>query len=148
TGVLYMPSLTTDIKAEDIVKEEDIVKILDKNFIMDGLVLNDDEVLAHMDKQGKMIKLGKMKNGEFSNNVATTEQFNCIFNHIDNTIMAMGKALLEGDVSVDPIKGAVDGCSYCPYDSVCGFKYGDKYRFKENLSPKEVYEEMGKEDNK
>lgn len=147
-GVLYMPSLTTDVKAEDIVKEDDIVKMLDKNFIMDGLVLNDDEVLAHMDKQGKMIKLGKMKNGEFSNNVATAQQFNCIFNHIDNTIKEMGKALLEGDVSVDPIKGAVDGCSYCPYDSVCCFKYGDKYRFKENLSPKEVYEEMGKEDNK
>lgn len=147
-GVLYMPSLTTDVKAEDIVKEDDIVKILDKNFIMDGLVLNDDEVLAHMDKQGKMIKLGRMKNGEFSNNVATTEQFNCIFNHIDNTIKEMGKALLEGDVSVDPIKGAVDGCSYCPYDSVCCFKYGDKYRFKENLNPQEVYEEMGKEENK
>lgn len=144
-GVLYMPSLTSDIKAEELVKKDDLEKKLDKNFQMDGLVLNDEDVVGHMDKHGKMVKLGKIQEGEFSNNVATTEQFNCIFSHIDNTIREMGKELLEGNVAVDPIKGIVDGCSYCPYDSVCCFKYGDKYRYRGDVTPKEVYEEMGKE---
>ncbi len=147
TGILYMPSTTTDINGDKFTDSEKITAEMDKNFRMNGLVLNDMDVLSHMDRTGKFIKLPKkFEEGMYSDNVATEEQFNCIFKHIDDTIRSMGQKLYEGNVAAAPLKGIKDGCAYCPYSSVCCFDYSFDYRYKEKLAAKDVYKKLGMED--
>ncbi|MGN0489703.1 MAG: PD-(D/E)XK nuclease family protein [Ruminococcus sp.] len=147
TGILYMPSTTTDISGDKFTEPEKITAEMDKNFRMNGLVLNDMEVLSHMDRTGKLIKLPrKIDEGMYSDNVATMEQFNCIFKHIDETIRSMGQELYKGNVAASPLKGIKDGCAYCPYNSVCCFDYNSDYRYKEKLTAKDVYQKIKKED--
>jgi ATP-dependent helicase/nuclease subunit B len=143
-----MPATTTDINGDDCNTSEKITSKLDENFKMNGLILNDLDMLEHMDRTGKQIKLPrKTEEGAFSDNIASKEQFNCIFKHIDDTIRSMGQELFDGNISAKPLKGIKDGCGYCPYNSVCCFETGDKCNYKNALKPKEVYEKLGLEDN-
>lgn len=147
TGILYMPSFTNEISADKSATDEYIKKELDKNFKMNGLILNDSQVINHMDRNGTFIKLPrKIEEGVFSENLATTEQFELIFEHIDETIRSMGAELLKGNIQAKPAKGEINGCEYCPYDSVCCRKSGDDYKFTDKLSPTRVYEKLGKEE--
>lgn len=149
-GVLYMPSAAKDIDGDKYSTEEKVVSQLDSNFKMNGLVLNDEDVINHMDRLGKFIKLSKkLEDGKYSDTVASSEQFNLIFKHIDDVVRNMGEELLNGRIKAAPIKGAADGCAYCPYDSVCLHTYEDDYRYKTEASAKEVYKELleGDEDD-
>lgn len=145
-GILYMPSFTNEISADKSVTEEYLTKELDKNFKMNGLILNDSEVINRMDRNGNFIKLPrKIQEGIFSENLATKEQFEHIFSHIDQTVKSMCEQLLNGEVTAKPAKGEINGCQYCPYDSICCRRVGDSYKYTDKLSPKKVYEKMGME---
>lgn len=146
-GVLYMPSAVKDIDGDKYTTEDKIASQLDQNFRMNGLVLNDAEVIEHMDKLGKFIKLSKKtQDGMYSDTVASFEQFQQIFKHLDYTVRKMGEELLSGNIQANPVKGAVDGCAYCPFDSVCCHTYDDDYKFIKDLTPKELYKEIEKGD--
>lgn len=146
SGILYMPSAAKDIDGDKYSSDEKVSTQLDSNFKMNGLVLNDSEMLNHMDRLGKFIKLSKkQQDGEYSDSLATLEQFKAIFGHLDETVRSMGRELLNGKIEASPIKGVVDGCAYCPFDSVCLHTYEDDYRFKSEASPKDVYKKLGKE---
>lgn len=149
SGVLYMPSAAKDIDGDKYTTDEKITSQLDSNFKMNGLILNDENVLNHMDRLGRFIKLSKkVEDGEYSDTLATSEQFKVIFKHIDDIVRSMGKELLDGKISASPIKGVADGCAYCPFDSVCLHTYEDDYRFKSEASPKQVYNNLkGDEDD-
>ena len=143
TGILYMPSSTNEISVDTTVTTDSISKDLEKNFMMNGLLLDDSRVL---EGNGNYIKSKrKSKDSLFSENLADVTQFNCIFKHIDNTIIKMGEELLKGNISPNPIKGIKDGCAYCPYDSVCGHTMGDSYKYREKKSADDVYKELGME---
>ncbi|MCH5304777.1 MAG: PD-(D/E)XK nuclease family protein, partial [Ruminococcus sp.] len=147
SGVLYMPSASKDIDGDKYTTAEKITSQIDSNFRMNGLVLNDAEILERMDKLGKFIKFSKkLEDGKYSDTVATLEQFGVIFKHIDDTVKNMGKELLNGNIAAAPIKGVVDGCAYCPYDSVCCHTYEDDYKFRSEKTPKEVFKELDKGD--
>ncbi len=147
-GVLYMPSAAKTIDGTKFNTDEKITSERDKNFCMNGLVLNDTEVINHMDRLGKHIKVkSKTEDGKYSSTVADSEQFEQIFRYIDGTIRSMGEKLLSGKVAARPIKGVVDGCAYCPYDSVCCREYGDDYNYCESASPKQVYTRLSGEED-
>ena len=112
---------------------------------MNGLILNDSDVLSRMDKDGSYIKLSKkLIDDKYSDTLADNGQFNLIFKHIDNTIKAMGKSLLDGRVEASPIRGLVNGCDYCPYDSVCLKKNERSDRYREKADAKDVYNALEK----
>ena len=147
SGVLYMPSASKDIDGDKFIEPPKITAEIDKNFRMNGLLLNDADVLKHMDKLGKFIKYSKKTDeGKYSDSVATFEQFQTIFKHIDNTVKNMCSELLKGNIEAVPIKGLVDGCAYCPYDSVCCHTYNDDYKYKKDSTPKDVYQKLEKGD--
>ena len=58
----------------------------------------------------------------------------------------MGNALLNGDVSVDPID-SIDGsaCKYCDYKAICGIE-DKQHKQIENLSNNEVLRRMRGDD--
>lgn len=100
-----------------------------------------------MDKLGKFIKLSKkVEDGKYSDTLASSEQFNIIFKHLDDTVKSMGKELLNGNIEAVPVKGIVDGCAYCPYDSVCLHTYEDDYKFRSDATAKQVYTKLGEGD--
>lgn len=145
-GILYMPSSASDIDGDKYKEEKDIRDQKDLSLRMNGLVLGNEEVLEHMDRAGKFIKYSKkIIDGKYSDSVASGEQFADIFAHIDRIIRQMGTSLLSGKVKAEPAKGAVDGCMYCPYDSVCLRTYEDDYRFLKTADAKEVYVSLEKE---
>ncbi len=148
TGILYMPSFTSEIDADSSTTDDDITKELDKNFMMNGLILDDDFVLNSMDAECKSIKLKrKAKESVFSESFANSIQFEYIFAHIDNVLKDMGRELLDGNISPVPLKGVVNGCKYCPYDSVCGRKPDGKYKFGEDKTVDDIYRTLGMEVN-
>lgn len=144
-GVLYMPSAVKEIDGDECRTEEKINSKLDSNLRMNGLVLSDNDVLEHMDRSGKFIKKGRIQDGEYSNSLASGEQFVMIFEHIDKVISQMSLNLHDGNIEAEPIKGAVDGCAFCPYDSVCLHTYDDDYRYRSISDPKEVYDKLKEE---
>lgn len=146
-GILYMPSAAKDIDGDKYPTDEKINAQIDSHFRMNGLVLSDSDVLEHMDRLGKFIKLSKkLEDGKYSDTTASKEQFNIIFKHIDDVVRSMGEELLGGNIEAKPIKGVVDGCAYCPYDSVCLHTYEDDYKYRTEASAKEVYTKLEKGD--
>ena len=142
-GVLYMPATAPVVKSDSGNIDAEIAK----GFIMNGLVLKDEDVLNKMDKKGSFIKVSRKNlDGEYSDTLASPAQFELIFAHIDDTVRRMGESLLNGNVQAKPLKGIEDGCDYCPYDSVCLWKYGDSRRYATPVNAKEVYEVLGKGD--
>ncbi len=141
-GVLYMPSAAKDIDGDKYKTDDKITAKIDQNFRMNGLILNDSDVMEHMDRLGKFIKFSK----NIEDSVASIEQFNTIFKHIDDTIRKMGNELFNGNIQATPLKGFIDGCAYCPYDSVCCHTYDDKYKYVSDASPNQVYNELKKGD--
>ena len=120
---------------------------LHRALMMNGLILKDETVLNHMDNSGEFIKLSKKNlNGEYSDTLASSSQFNDIFRRIDDAIREMGESLMDGRVEASPIKGVENGCAFCPYDSVCLRSYGDSYRYAEKKNAKEVYDELKGDD--
>ena len=141
SGVLYMPAFAPVISGD----EKDIDKKFSDSLRMNGLVLSDADVLSRMDKDGDYIKLSKkLIDDKYSDTLADSSQFNLIFEHIDNTIKAMGKALLDGRVEASPLRGLTNGCDYCPYDSVCLKKNELSDRYREKADAKTVYNALEK----
>ncbi len=142
-GILYMPASAPIVNADG----KDAEKEIGKGLMMNGLILKDETVLKHMDNSGEFIKLSKKNlNGEYSDTLATSSQFDDIFRRIDDAIREMGESLLSGRVEASPIKGVENGCAFCPYDSVCLRSYGDSYRYAEKKNAKEVYDELKGDD--
>ena len=141
SGILYMPAFAPVIKSD----ENNINKKFRDELKMNGLILNDAEIIHRMDKNGEYIGLSKkLIDGKYSDTLADEEQFNIIFKHIDDTIRAMGKALLDGKVDASPLRGIENGCKFCPYDSVCLRKNELSKRFKDKADAKEVYHTLEK----
>lgn len=146
TGILYMPSFAEEIDADLNTTKEQIEKKVEDNFRMNGLLLDDSRVLEAMDSNGNSIKFKRKSKGSiFSDNLATQQQFEYIFNHIDDVLVGMAKDLWNGEVSPSPLKGIKNGCAYCPYDSVCGNKLGDSYKFRQEKTADQVYQSLGME---
>lgn len=132
-GVLYMPATTPIISAGHYISEDKIESELDKALKMNGLLLDDIKVIKGMDKSeiGKYIPVKiKVDTPVSDKSLATLEQFGKIFDKIDKTVAEMGKQLYNGNIQAEPLKGSHDACTYCPYDSVCGYNVsGQKTAF-------------------
>ena len=126
-GILYMPAVVPNISADGMDEKAIDKKISDK-FKMNGLLLDDVRVIKGMDKtEGAKYIPVKIKEGSSvkSDSLATLEQFGKIFRKLNDTVAQMGEKLFGGDIAAAPLKGGADGCQYCPYDSVCGYRQSD-----------------------
>ena len=126
SAVLYMPAAITSVSADNL-SDAQIKKELDKKLKMKGVVLDDRTVLHGMDKTDSAtyipVKLEFDRRQIFSR--LTSEEFSAVFNRIDVTVSDMGDRLYDGKIEASPLKGAYDGCTYCPYDSVCAYRQSE-----------------------
>ncbi len=132
-GILYLPS-KLDINREGLS--------------MNGLLCDDVNVIKAMDSnmEGEFVPAFKInKDGTASKSntsFISCEDFDTVFDYIEVLAKQMGKELLSGDISVNPLDtSTTDACKYCDYKAVCGIE--DKpHNVTEKLNNNEVLRRM------
>lgn len=123
-GIFYYnikdPMIKETIKADvDKVSR----RILDE-LKMNGLLQADRDMIAKMDRNLTTVPVSYNKDGSFSkkSSVVTKEQFEILGRYVKKKIAGIQSAILEGEAEVSPYElGRKEACTYCPYQSVCGF---------------------------
>lgn len=121
-----------------------------ENFKLSGLALAETNIVQAMDTQmtdkSIVLPVSLKKNGEFTSksNVATREQFDMLFAHVEKVIADAITGYTSGKVAPYPSKKhkKITACDYCQFSAGCGFDAGagDKYRTIEDLKDKEIWE--------
>lgn len=112
----------TDTKATP----EDIRKHFDQELKMPGWILADPEVVRAIDATGRFLKVRVTKDGAINGNdrpkVKTEEEFAILMDYVDRVLEKTGEAILSGDIAASPYEsGGRTPCTYCLYQSLCGF---------------------------
>ena len=119
SGVMYVNVNPVIVSIERGEGYEAAEKKLEQVRKRTGLFLDDPDVLRAMDKdlEGKYIPIkSKGKNQP----LATLEQFGVLFDHIKYLLECMGRELLKGEISKNPmISGNVDSCKFCDFNRYC-----------------------------
>ncbi len=132
-GLLYMPSKTPMIKAEEGLEGEALELKQRKKMRMNGLLLDDEQVLRAMEPgvQGIFIPATMKKDGTLSksSSVATLAQFGALGRRAEKLLSDMAKTLRQGDIDALPfVTASNDPCRYCDYRAVCGHEQDDRVR--------------------
>ena len=68
------------------------------------------------------------------------EELELLFSNIKTTLAKIGEDMLNGDISINPVKGRCDACSFCKFSSICAFdSENDKARYLKNYKNSEVF---------
>lgn len=128
-GILYMPANRD--------KEDDKA-----NRRMSGLLAADEALVNAMDKQNDGEFVPKFSEKSPSDSYINQEDFNKIFEFIENKLKSSGRAIFSGDISADPIDGLDSpACKYCEYHSICNMAY-EKHKKVPKLANSEVLQEI------
>lgn len=134
-GVLYMPSSISYIDG-DGKTPDDISEERNKMLSMNGIMINDKEILEAMNGgETAFVKYEKTNTSDRSTppvKVCSQDDLNMIFRKIDEIIINMAESLQGGKIAASPLmirkkttsKAALNGCDYCPYDSICAYEDG------------------------
>lgn len=102
-GILYMPAR----KSKNT-----------KSFKMNGLILEDEDVRTAMEKDNAGKFVPKFKDG--SKDYVSEETFGLIFNKIDELMLNMGNAVIDGRFSANATDSeSIKACAYCDFASIC-----------------------------
>ena len=152
-GLFYYHIDDPVIEVTGELSEEEVQQEILKELKPDGLVNREDAIYRAMDNEfetkSDVIPVTIKKSGEVSeaqSKVASTEEFHIISRYVKKQIKDVGKQIYEGNVEINPyVEGQTGSCTYCPYQSVCGFDLKisgfEERRFKK-LEKAELFERM------
>lgn len=119
------PLAETDKGKPDAQEIEDAIL---EELKMTGMVRDDEEVIRLLDKdfetKSTVIPVARKKDGSFTqaSGVLSGEEFDTVSRYVNHKIRALGSAILDGEVGLNPYQqGNTSACTYCAYSSVCGF---------------------------
>ena len=76
------------------------------------------------------------------------DELNILFDEIKRNIKKIGDDVLNGNITVKPVKGRVDACSFCKFSSICGFdKEKDSIKRLKNYKNSEVFKMLEGDNN-
>lgn len=134
-GVLYMPSSTSYIDRDNKTPLE-INEERDKVLSMNGITIDDEEILRAMNGGDNIfIKFEKWGSSGRNKPTVTTcsqDDLSAIFGKIDEIIINMAEDLHKGKIAASPLiikkksssTPVLNGCDFCPYDSICSYEEG------------------------
>ena len=95
-----------------------------------------------MEKENQGEFIPKFSEKSPSDSFIQKDDFNKIFEFIENKLKNTDKAIYGGDIAADPVDGLDSGaCKYCEYQSIC--RIGDKaHKTVPKLTNQEVLEEI------
>lgn len=123
-----------------------------KELKMNGLVQADPDLIQRMDSSLNSIPVAFNKDGSFRKNssVANREQFAALGRYVKTKINKLRNSILEGEAQVEPYElGKKNACTYCPYETVCGFDGklpGYDFRRLKSFSDEELWKAFDKEE--
>ncbi|MCR5357306.1 MAG: PD-(D/E)XK nuclease family protein [Lachnospiraceae bacterium] len=131
-GILYYhiddPVIADD--SEETPGAEEIDAAILSELRMKGLVNSEPDVYRLMDgdfvKRSDVIPVTLKKDGTpaVGSSVASTEDFKILSDYVNYKIRAMGRDILDGDISIEPHINASkkSACEYCEYKGICGYR--------------------------
>lgn len=109
---------------------------------MNGLIAADEALVNAMDKENKGEFIPKFSADSPSGSYIKPEDFDKIFEFIENKLKASGRAIYNGDIAANPVDGLDSpACKYCEYQSICNISY-DKHQKVPKLTTAEVMKEI------
>ena len=135
----YEKRVLDSMKCKGYVNEEpEIIGHLDKSVVDGGELIPGQKsgvVPVAVDKKGLL----KKNSGTLS-----TKDFETLIAHTKEKMKECGKAILDGKIEAIPyVYEDNDGCTYCPYGSVCGHESKkDGVREMKKMSDDEVWEAL------
>lgn len=119
------PLTETDKGKPDVQEIEDAILAELK---MTGMVSDDEAVLRLLDRdfdsKSTIIPVARKKDGSFTqaSSVLSDEDFDTVSRYVNHKIKELGSEILDGAVGLNPYRqGDTAACTYCAYNSVCGF---------------------------
>lgn len=150
-GIFYYNIKDPMIKETMEADVEAISRKILSELKMNGLVQADSQMIAKMDRNLTTVPVSYNKDGSFSkrSSVATREQFEILEHYVKKKIAGIQSAILEGEAEVSPYElGRKEACTYCPYQSVCGFDKklpGYEYRRLKMFADDELWKAFAEE---
>ena len=149
SAVLYYPALIKEEKISRSLNEDEIKEGISKRLLADGIinrsndvieVLGNDEIGNYID----VISRGKINDEK----TFSVDELNILFDEIKRNIKKIGDDVLNGNITVKPVKGRVDACSFCKFSSICGFdKEKDSIKRLKNYKNSEVFKMLEGDNN-
>ncbi len=109
---------------------------------MNGLIAADEALVTAMDKENKGEFIPKFSEKSPSDSFIKEQDFNKIFEFIENRLKRTGNAIYGGDIAADPVDGLDSGaCKYCEYQNICRIG-NEPHKQVPKLTNDEVLEEI------
>lgn len=116
---------------------------------MNGLLIDDEKIVTAMEKDKKGEYAPKYDN---KGNFITDDEFEKIFEFVENKLKSVGEVLYSGDIEVSPTDGCAEksnssdddesgACQYCDFQNICRIG-GAVHKKVPKLTNKEVLDEM------
>lgn len=106
-GILYMPASRDKTDTKSARR-------------MNGLIAADEALVTAMDKENKGEFIPKYSEKSPSDSYIRQEDFQKIFDFIENKLKLTGNAIYHGDIAAEPVDGLDSGaCKYCEYQTIC-----------------------------
>lgn len=129
-AMLYYAVSDPIVKGQKMT-EDDIKTLIDKELTMRGLVNYDNDICTMLDENlaktsvsSDVVMVSTDKNGDFKSGseICSTKEFEKMSSFVNRKMREIGEKIRQGDMEKKPYKKAeTTGCTYCPYQGVCGF---------------------------
>lgn len=141
-GVLYYNIKDPIVERSPDMQDLDVTQAILEQLQMNGIVTRSS--LEPQEQEKIKEKKADRKIGKIA--VVQDEQFTAMQNHVHETIRTLGLEIMQGQISVNPYKkGQITACTWCRYQSICGFDQkmrGYAYRNLASMSKEQVWERM------
>lgn len=154
-AMLYYHIADPVIENGQALTPEELNRKLLQELKMTGMVNENDRAISLLDGEftdkSDILPIERKKDGSFSaySSVIKEEQMTLISDYVNHKIKELGSGILQGNIGINPC--ALNGdsaCTYCTYQSVCGYDTetpGYEKRELEKLSRDEALRRMEEE---
>ena len=129
-AMLYYAVSDPIVKGQKLTEEE-LKAMLQKELTMRGLVNYENDICTMLDSDlrqvsvsSDVIAVSTDKNGDFKSGseICSTKEFEKMSSFVNRKMLEIGGKIRQGDMEKKPYKkGETTGCTYCPYQGICGF---------------------------
>ena len=123
-GVLYFPAKCGKISISNPYDEKTLEDDRNKEQRRSGILLNDESLLRAMEPGDtfRFLPCKIDRNGQIKDYVASAEELQILREHVFRKVSSFADAIYSGELESDPyyIDKDHNGCTWCPYQTVCG----------------------------
>ena len=141
SALLYYPALVKEEKAKRNLNDEELDLSIKKRLLMEGIINKDSTSIKMLGDDDMACYINVSSRGKINEEKTFgIEELELLFSNIKTTLAKIGEDMLNGDISINPVKGRCDACSFCKFSSICAFdSENDKARYLKNYKNSEVF---------